>query len=233
MPADIALPPLKTESMFEVPIWRSRVPAVFAEHPKMKADVEKDWDDGKFERHRHGYGYQSAATLFKPDNLERFPYLDTLRAAFIANVETILRRRVGLAASMPFEIHAVLGWLLVQTNEEWVNGTWHDHYPATVSGCYYLQVPDTAKEEEGCLAFQRPSQQDLFVEHIHRVRPREGDFILFPSDLMHRPEPCPSAEGLRVSINMDAYVHWLHQDEIGRAPVAPADYNRQVADSLD
>jgi hypothetical protein len=228
----VPLPPLRQENIFSVPVWRSRVPELFAQHPQIKQDIRRAWDAGDYDKHRHGYGYQTPATVFYDENVANFPYFGTLKKAFIQNVEKILKQRGGLATSMPFQVSAVLGWILVQTNEEWVSGSWHDHYPAIISGCYYLQVPDTDTEEEGALAFQRPSPQDMFVEHVHRIKPAEGDFILFPSSLWHRPEPCPSAGGLRITLAMDAYVDWLHQRGEGKEVVPDEEFRRKLAKSL-
>jgi hypothetical protein len=231
MPENVSLPTIKSESLFEVPVWRSRVPQLFARHAEMQRDLIDAYEAGKFQRHRHGYGYQTAATLFNPESLAQYPYLDILRQAFVQNVSTILRQRGGLATAMPFRISAVLGWALLQTNEAWVNGTWHDHYPATISGCYYLKMPHIQGELEGALAFQRPSPQDMFVEHIRYIKPLEGEFILFPSSLCHRPEPCPSADGIRISINMDAYVEWGHLHGEDGSSMSPAEFNQKLRDS--
>lgn len=229
----VSLPRLKTEHLFSVPVWRSRVPALFQLHPEIKRDILAAWNAGQFERHRHGYGFQTAATLFYEENLCRFPYFRILKSAFIQNVEQVLRQRGGLSTSVPFRVSAALGWILIQTNEDWVNGTWHDHYPAVISGCYYLQVPATAKDHEGALAFQRPSPQDMFVEHVQRIKPQEGDFILFPSSLQHRPEPCPSAQDLRITLAMDAYVDWMHQRREDGTTVNDDEFQRQLSASLE
>jgi hypothetical protein len=228
----VSLPRLKTERLFSVPVWRSRIPELFKAHGQIKQDIGKAWELGEYQRHKHGYGYQTPATIFYRENVEKFSYFAVLKQAFIQNVEHILRQRGGLATAVPFRVSAVLGWILVQTNEEWVDGSWHDHYPAVISACYYLQVPETQVESEGALAFQRPSPQDMFVEHVQRIKPQEGDFILFPSSLQHRPEPCPSAQGLRITLAMDAYVDWLHQHGEGREEVGDEEFRRQLAASL-
>jgi hypothetical protein len=228
----VSLPPLRTEKLFSVPIWQSRVPELYGRHAEMKKDIFRAWEAGEYERHRHGYGYQTPATIFFEENMCRFPYFEVLKQAFIQNVEQIVKQRVGLATSMHFSVAATLGWILVQTDEDWVSGAWHDHYPATISACYYLQVPETETEAEGALAFQRPSSQDMFVAQIQRIKPREGDFILFPSSLWHRPEPCPSAEGLRITLAMDAYIEWQHQRAEGKPPVPDEEFRRLVNESL-
>lgn len=232
MDQEIPLPRLKTEYLFKVPVWRSRIPSLYQQHATIKADILRAWEAGDYERHQHGYGFQTPATIFFAENIGKFPYFGVLKRAFMQHVDEILHQRGGLASSVPYRISAVLGWILVQTNEEWVNGTWHDHYPAVISACYYLQVPPTTEPMEGALAFQRPSPQDMFVEHVQRIKPEEGDFILFPSGLLHRPEPCPSAQGLRITLAMDAYVDWLHQRGEGREPVDDEAFRKQVADSL-
>lgn len=232
MDREISLPRLKTEYLFKVPVWRSRIPNLFRHHAEIKADIMRAWEAGDYVAHRHGYGYQTPATIFYAENVERFPYFGVLKQAFMQHVDDILRLRGGLASSVPFRISAVLGWILVQTSEDWVNGTWHDHYPAVISACYYLQVPETSVESEGALAFQRPSPQDMFVEHVQRIKPEEGDFILFPSGLAHRPEPCPSAQGLRITLAMDAYVDWLHQRREGQEPLDDEAYRQKLASSL-
>jgi len=232
MNQEIPLPRIKTDHLFSVPVWRSRIPALYQHHEVIKRDIQDSWERGDYECHRHGYGYQTPATIFFQENLERFDYFKLLKQAFIQNVEHIVKQRGGLAASVPFRVSVVLGGILVQTNEEWVNGTWHDHYPATISACYYLQVPEMSVESEGALAFQRPSPQDMFVEHVQRIKPKEGDFILFPSSLQHRPEPCPSAKGLRITLAMDAYVDWLHQRREGEGEISDEEYRQRLADSL-
>lgn len=232
MTETLSLPPLRSESLFSIPVWRSRVPELFARHEEMRQDVSRAWEAGEYVRHKHGYGYQTPGTLFYEENLERFPYLRILKQAFIQNVWDILKTRQGLATAMPFEVSATLGWILVQTNEEWVSGAWHDHDPAIISACYYLQVPATDSRVEGALAFQRPGAPDLFVEHIQRIKPREGDFILFPSSLWHRPEPCPSADGLRITFAMDAYVDWIHQRGENREAIPDREFRGLLAESL-
>jgi len=93
-------------------------------------------------------------------------------------------------------------------------------------------VPETESEHEGALAFQRPSSQDMFVEHVQRIKPQEGDFVLFPSTLWHRPEPCPSAQGLRITLAMDAYIDWHHQRPEGKDSIPDKAFRQMLDESL-
>jgi hypothetical protein len=131
-----------------------------------------------------------------------------LKQKFTEACREILQRRHGHSKRMPFDIYCIQGWVLIQTNESWVDGPWHHHHPATLSGCYYVQVPPTKDPAEGLLMFQRPEPNNIFCENMAAVRPVEGCLTIFPSYLMHRPMPTPSATDWRIAICMDAFVHW-------------------------
>ena len=224
---------LDRQELFSVPIWRSSLPEMAPHADGLREWVMNDWRAGHYQRHANGYGYQTKPVLFDAEMLAAQPSLAVLKQAFIERVKAILRQRTNHTTHLLAEPYAVMAWALLQTNEDWVSGTWHDHHPAMLSACYYLQMPETRKESEGALAFHRPGSVDPFVEHVQYVKPQQGDFILFPSYLIHRPQPCPSAAGIRISINMDAYVHWRHWAEEGKPPIHPERYGMMVKDSLD
>ena len=56
--------------------------------------------------------------------------------------------------------------------------------------------------------FQDTQAGNIFRAAYHSVRPETGALVIFPSYLLHKPSPCPSATDLRIGINMDAYVEW-------------------------
>lgn len=223
---------LERIELFSIPVWRSRVPE-FEPHAGAVMDwVMRNWERGAFRRHAYGYGYQTPSMLFSEDAMKAVPALRHLKDAFRDRVLEILKERTNHTVHLPPEAYAFMAWVLVQTNEDWVSGTWHDHFSATISGCYYLKMPATEHEEEGALAFQRPGSPDAFVEQMQWIKPAEGDMILFPSYLTHRPQPCPSASGIRVSINMDAYIHWTHWHEEGKPRADPKEYEEKRRASL-
>lgn len=216
---------LEKIDLFSIPIWRTRVPEFEPHAAKVEGWVMQEWKRGTFQRHAFGYGYQTPSTLFSEPTLSQAPELKILRDAFHCRVEKILEGRTNLTVHLPPDVYAFMAWVLVQTGESWVNGTWHDHFPATLSACYYLKLPETETEEEGSLAFQRPCTTDTFVKQVQFIKPRQGDFVIFPSNLVHRPQPNPSARDLRISINMDAYVHWRHFNESVSAPGSGAEHS--------
>lgn len=219
--------------LFSIPVWRSRIPEMDAHNAELDEWIEYEWQQGSFRRGAYGYGYQSPDNLFVPAVLDGSPALQTLKRAFQQRVMAVLKQRVNQSVKLPPEAYAFAAWALVQTNEEWTNGPWHDHFPAVVSGCYYLRVPATASEGEGALAFMRPGAPDAFSNLMDYVKPQQGDFMMFPSNLLHRPVPCPSATGLRVSINMDCYIHWAHWNEDGKPAPDPKAWLERVRNSLN
>lgn len=218
--------------LFSIPVWRTRLPEMQVHEEGLRKWIHTAWQTGEFRRHAHGYGYQSPPTLFNKTIMARQPALATLKQAFAKRALEVLRQRTNHFVHLPPEAYAFMAWVLVQTGEDWVNNAWHDHAPALISGCYYLQIPETEGELEGALAFMRPGLADGFVRQIQCVAPRQGDFIMFPSALTHRPQPTPTAKGLRISINMDVYVRWEHWEEEGRSIDQKA-YRERVLASLD
>jgi len=223
---------IQRKNLFSIPVWCTRVPAFEPHRDALIALLSKAWKRGEFQVHRHGYGYQSPSEIFSPAYVQRYPSLEILKKAFVRVCTRILQQRVGLSSKLPFRIYCVRGWVLLQTNEQWVSGPWHDHYPGLLSGAYYLQIPETEDEAEGSFQMRRPDASNLFAREIEFIKPAAGDMIVFPSQLLHRPAPCPSARCMRITIAMDAYVHWIHPDEEDREPIAGTEYNRMIDDSM-
>ena len=224
---------LQTNPIFGTPTWRYPVPEMHRFHDDIKARLRELWRQGYFQRHGSGYGYQTREELFTPANLENIEYLRVLKASFIDACRQILVNRHGHSKRMPFDIYCVQGWVLIQTSENWVDGPWHHHHPATLSGCYYVQVPATRDPAEGLLMFQRPEPNNIFCENMAAVRPIEGCLTLFPSYLMHRPMPTPTATDWRIGICMDAFVHWNKRFEDPLSDLsAPDAYETATRSSL-
>lgn len=217
--------------IFGTPTWRVPVPELEPFRAALLADIRARWEQGDFERHANGYGYQSRGELYTAGALAQLEYLRVLKQRFVATCQEILRLRHGHAKNLPFDIYAVQAWILVQTNESWVDGPWHNHHPATLSGCYYFQVPQRGVGAEGLLMFQRLEPPNIFCPNMAAVQPVQGHLVVFPSYLMHRPTPCPSAETWRISINMDAFVHWKKRIEDPLSELSAENYQSAVAAS--
>ena len=204
---------LKTNLLFGTPTWRYPVPEMLPYHGEIKKQLEDLWQQGYFAHNKSGYGYQTREELFTPENLENIAYLRIIKEKFFEACRKILESRHGHAKRMPFDLYAIQGWMMIQTNENWVDGPWHNHHPATLSGCYYLQVPQTRDPSEGLLMFQKSETPSLFSENMAAVKPVAGQMLIFPSYMMHRPMPTPSTREWRINICMDAFVHWKKRHE--------------------
>jgi len=199
--------PIRRADIFSINTWQTRLPAFEAHLDQAVADLMTRWQGGEFVEHKHGYGYNSDTGQFSDANLARYPYLAALRDGFVAACARILEGRQPYAARLNYDVTAVRAWFRIQTPQE-PAFPWHHHAPAVLSGCYFMQIPDTPGEDEGKLLFQNPDQSDLFMPRMSAVDPAAGDLIIFPSYLLHMPTPSPSASGLRIGINMDLFVAW-------------------------
>jgi len=84
----------------------------------------------------------------------------------------------------------------------------HTHPAAWLSGVYYVEVPDSVRDDDpsraGWIEFGRPPE-DIHARHdpaVRYFRPVEGQMILFPSHFYHRTVPLAGARR-RISIAFD------------------------------
>jgi hypothetical protein len=59
--------------------------------------------------------------------------------------------------------------------------------------CFYLQIPKTLKGNEGMLGFKDGN-------NIIEILPKEGEFVIFGKDVMHRPNLIPNSNEDRIAI---------------------------------
>lgn len=89
--------------------------------------------------------------------------------------------------------------------------TWHMHEHGSLSGVYYVTVPDdmgSFAEDGGCLAFGLPTEivgdEAARGFGLNVVRPASGELLLFPSHCYHRTFPHCST-GRRICIAFDIW----------------------------
>ena len=83
-------------------------------------------------------------------------------------------------------------WAYYSTSTEYAS-VWHDHTrTSTINSVYYLSVPSGGGGE---IEF-------ILNGSVFSYKPEEGDLLVFPDYLVHRPTPCLS-EKARISINME------------------------------
>ena len=83
----------------------------------------------------------------------------------------------------------------------------HVHTTGWISSACYLAVPDSLGDgpgdTAGWLAFGAPpAELGLRVEPFHRIAPRPGRLVLFPSTVWHGTEPFAAGERLTVAFDV-------------------------------
>lgn len=99
-------------------------------------------------------------------------------------------------------------WAYVSNRQDYRKGVHHHLHTATINGVYYLRVPTCSAlaTQTGALCFFDDNEQQTL-----RLQPQEDDLLIFPSALLHEPEPIES-DHYRIAINMevicDSPVQW-------------------------
>lgn len=149
------------------------------------------------ERERSELGAQKQAPLTRADD----PPLQRLRETFVERCAEILEAR----GSVWTELQAVRAHSVLMDQESTAIEEPHCHPGFTLSGIYYVAVPEEVGRhgQAGCLDFVSPlpPSRGSYPDVITLI-PEEGHLYVFDSWLYHRPHPIES--GLRISISLDA-----------------------------
>lgn len=107
-------------------------------------------------------------------------------------------------------IYFLNGW--VNINGQGAFNTPHAHGGFHLSGCYYVAVPSSPKGRSGQIEFLNPAgamtvgEDELSVRMIkplHRIQPRAGQMLIFPSYLRHWVYPNQEPEDrVTIAFNM-------------------------------
>ena len=81
-----------------------------------------------------------------------------------------------------------LMWVFISKNDN-INTFYHTHtknsdtFYKDIEWTYtfYVQMPDNLKDDDGCLYFKTEN------DYEYKILPKEGDLIIFPASLAHRP----------------------------------------------
>ncbi len=198
---------LRRAELFGTPIWQTTLPEFSPYHDKVMQAMRERWDAGLFEYHQYAFGYNTPTDIFGEESFKANPHYRVLQAGFRSACERILERREGYAKKVACQLNCIQAWIRLQTPED-KGFPWHHHIPAELSGVYFVNVPGSLPLGEGDLTFQGSQPGNIFQTSFHSVRPETGALVIFPSYLLHKPTPCPSATDWRIGVNMDAYVEW-------------------------
>ncbi len=164
-----------------------------------------DTSDDAFRAHQGGY--YSAGTFFESKTPEVEEVVRLVRTGLDRYLDDL-----GVAATVSRT--RLQGWVAHTRASDYQ--TPHLHAGSTVSGVYYVTVPERP-EPEGCIDFITPldAQECTFLKgraRSHcRVIPKPGSLLIFPSYLRHYTHPF-QGEGTRICVVFNALI------EQNRAP---------------
>lgn len=187
--------------IYSVPLWTSEYPE-FEEHKEIFLNAVKKYkDQNRSVQKSNIAGYQSPDTLQRVEELHPlFEYICQLGFKAVADLDFV-----------DCDIALTSSWLNINDTRQCMN---IEHIHGNVfSGVFYLLTP----EESGKLVFQNyainrmwdgcnlTSQKNEFTGERIRIKPVEGNIILFPSYLPHSVETNNhDKERISISFNMIA-----------------------------
>lgn len=178
--------------LFTVDLHRWRLDDLAERKDEMVRIVRERTD-----RERAELGAQKQAPLTRADE----PPIRRLRETFAERCAEILDAR----ESVRTELQAVRAHSVLMDEDSMTIVEAHCHPGFTLSGIYYVAVPDEVGRsgKSGCLDFVSPlpPSRGSYPDVVTLV-PQEGYLYVFDSWLYHRPHPIDS--GLRISISLDA-----------------------------
>ena len=209
--------------LFSMPVFEVSVPEMEPYNEDMIKLFEGKIESGDLKPHQFGYGYQTPINLLAPQAYPGQPYFrEKLAPLFNQACQSILTKaaHVDWAPNINYQWVNTLtiAWAVIQTEQTWgQESPWHTHLPSTLSGCYYVNLPEN--EDEGNFVLMNPTANNIFQPHTIQLRPKPGHFIIFPSFLKHRPTMSPSPKShIRLTLCFDS--HWTVKI-IPRTPNSP------------
>ena len=121
-------------------------------------------------------------------HLDKTPDLDKLWRIFMRLCDTYFTN-----LDVIYDDKYSEAWAYVQ-NKERYSSVWHSHISsASINAVYYASVPDST----GTLSLLFPDGQEYELDAV------EGNMIIFPGWLIHKPNPQKNSMIPRVSINIE------------------------------
>jgi hypothetical protein len=155
----------------------------------------------------HQGGFYTAGTLFE----STLPGIAEIRELARRGIQDYIAR-VNPDHPPPVSVQ-IIGWAAVTRERDYQ--TPHVHAGATLSGVYYVAVPDKP-EPEGCIDLITPIDvQEMtflsgFSKTYCRIVPKPGDLLIFPAYCKHFTHPF-FGEGERIVAVFNAFVQQQKQ----------------------
>jgi hypothetical protein len=125
----------------------------------------------------------------------------------INNVKSQCIRHIQSIENLPNQVYYTKNWIYINDNKT-KNTFYHDHIKNKVISflknewvyTFYLQIPNNLNGNEGYLFFKTNDGVE------HKLLPNEGEVIIFPAHLLHRPELSPNSTQERIVLG-GVYTH--------------------------
>ena len=107
------------------------------------------------------------------------------------NINSYLKNFIYESSSRQVENFYSSTWIYKSTSSN-KEAAFHDHQnfspyelsqPTSYTWVYYLQMPDNLEGDQGKILFSRDKNESTAL----KILPQDGDIIIFPSDLPHKP----------------------------------------------
>ncbi len=198
--------PSPVENIFATPIYFRNYPSTDSLNKDLlqtALSLEEQQQSSDVGRAHQG-GFYTDGTLFE----QKLPGINRVRNLFTDSLREYIDE---MGASKNVKSIQLQGWLALTRGGDYQ--TPHIHRGASISGVYYVEVPDEKKapDPEGCIDFLTPvtEQEMTFLAGISkshcRIRPHPGSLTLFPSYLRHFTHPLKKS-AIRLCVVCNAFV---------------------------
>ena len=200
------------KELFSTPLITFDVPDHAALNTALLGAIDKLRAGSEGVRISNRWGWHSEVDLFnRPEN----PFKDL--CAIIAKNAIGATRAISPELDLTKIGVKATGWINI--NQRHAYNVPHAHGGYTWSGVYYVRQPDTDSKNGGMIEFidarmgfiHRDGPTPGFLKTRHRVRPRAGQMILFPSWLVHWVYPNESDEE-RITIAFNLRFVWTDEE---------------------
>jgi len=136
-------------------------------------------------------GLQTAGNIFTSTRQEIVRISEIIRS----NVQEY--RELHSSSSEPFlknwpGNYVIQGWIISMEKGGSLNR--HMHETSWLTGTLYLNIPEKINGDEGSIVVSMTDEKEDCEESMRVIKPRTGDFLLFPASLQHNTIPFNSNE---------------------------------------
>jgi len=130
---------------------------------------------------------QSKSILFDRSKMNN-PVWEKIAESFVKSCSCYTNEVQYFVDDKNVTINYIRAWFYKSNKEISLNkkNGWHNHYPAYLSGIFYLQVPESCRTDTGGTTFSDPRGSGMRINRDFTIEPEPLTWIIFPSALEHK-----------------------------------------------